>query len=338
MEQKAKGYIVCEKTLKELQDIATKESYRYNQTTLYECDVDRGEMSEEQRKIQIDNRWNAETCGSLYISEDTYYNAIKDMAYKLILGGEKENIADKVKDAILNTKVKSVVSIIRESKWGDSVSICFEFGDEEKNNLEYTRDLDEMKKELETVAYHNSFMKEEDKVLLERLKVEVQAYRFDDITTRIGKLVNKFMRENLTYCIKNNMVIIPQEYLDKGIGGIEEWREIKRSSNKNNSIEKRLIKEVLQNKRAFAYDAMHQILFKITRSGCDWSLPVITVDGQWNKTKINKLVTKLADTKNKQKFMETSEEEIFNTFKEYWKEKLMEIYDEIDKAEIKNER
>lgn len=337
MEKKAKGYVVHEATLRELEDIANKETYRYSNVMLREFKVDLGEISDEQKQLQISNKWSAEKNLNIYVLENTYEDKIKETAYNLIFSGERENIAEKTKDIIMNTKIRVVLSTVETINKGKDVGVDFEFGEGGRENVEYTYELDGLEEELKGVKHRNSFsMKENEYVFLERLTIEMQTYRFENMHTRIEKLIKRFVGDNLTYCIKNNKIIIPEEYIKKGKEGIEEWRELKRNNNKNNSMEKRMLKQVFYNKKEFARKSMGQILTKISSTNCDWSLPNITVDGRWNKTKINKLITQVADTKDKQKFLDKSEEEIVKEFKEYWKNKLMEIYKEIDKLEIED--
>ena len=145
------------------------------------------------------------------------------------------------------------------------------------------------------------------------------------------------MRNELTYCIKSDKVIVPEEYLAKGKEGIDEWRQIKQSGNKNNSIEKKMLKQVVADKKKFAYQTMWQILDKIAGTKHDWSVPSLEVDGRYNKTRTGKLVTQILNTRYKQGLIDMSEEDIINKFKDYWKEILMEAYNNIDKMEIKKE-
>lgn len=331
---KTTKYVICEKTIKELIDAVKNNVDRYNKIKLYECKVDIGDISEEQERIQRNNRWQAEQGTDIRIYEAQLYELIQKLGYEEIIGGCKENLPQTIYDDVLKTKIRVVSWVYDRGEKFSSVSSNIEIGDQHDTNSVYSKNVKEFEKQLKGVAYHNSFAKEGENIFLERFDVGVYSYAFDNMEQHTSRLIKKFIRNELTYCIKTNKIIIPDEYLVKGKEGIKEWREIKSSNNKNNSMEKRMLKQVFADKKALASRSMDQILSKISNMPGDWSIPSITVDGKWNQTKINKLITKLANTKDRQKFIDLPEDEMIKKFKDYWKDRLMEIYKEIDELEV----
>ena len=331
-----KWYIIYNNTLRELQKAAQKEhdAYTYSNVILYEHKVDRSDMSEAQKILQAKNRWYAEHSSTIYIDEyDTLYNNIKSIAYDEIFGGCKEGLEDKIFNKIMDTKLKVIASTYNEIDKAKRVSINQEFGDEKHEDREYSNALEEFEEELKSVKRINSFASNEY-VYLEKLEVKVSSYRYYDMDTKVKKLIKKFIKDELTYCIKNDKIIVPDEYITKGIDGIKEWRELKRSGNKNNSMEKRMLRQIVADKKTYAFNGMNQIVDAIARNS-RWDIPTLEIDGRFNKQKIKKLVTMVLDEKNKQYYIDASDEEIIKKFKEYWKGILMDAYDRIDKLEVK---
>lgn len=327
-------YVICERTIKELIDLVKNNADRYGKIKLYEHKVDIGNISEEQERIQRSNRWQAEQGTDIRLYEAQLYELVQKLGYEEIIGGCKENLSQAIYDDVLKTKIRAVSWVCDRGGGLSYVSSNIEIGDQHDTNSVYSKNVKEFEEQLKGVAYHNSFAKEGENILLERFDVSVYSYAFNEMEQHISKLIKKFIRNELTYCIKANKIIIPDEYIAKGQEGIKGWREIKSSNNKNNSMEKRMLKQVFADKKALASRSMDQIISKISNMPGDWSIPSITVDGRWNQTKINKLITKLADTKDRQKFIDLPEDKMIEKFKDYWKDRLMEIYKEIDELEV----
>ena len=181
---------------------------------------------------------------------------------------------------------------------------------------------------------------ENDKyILLECVSVQAYAYWGQKLTENVKRYIKRVIREDLTYCLKKDKVVIPDEYLDKGKEGIEEWRTIQSGKNKNNSMEKRMLQQVFKDKKTTAYGISSLIMDTLTTnmSEHDWSIPNVQIDGRWNQTRMRKFITKRVDTTNRQKFLNMSDEEIIKVFKEYWKTKLMDAYKAIDELDVKEE-
>ena len=225
---------------------------------------------------------------------------------------------------------------VSEDKNRVRVTMDYEIEDDRNDMFEYSDDIEEFKEMAKHSTKSSSFSDDKERVYLEKVTVEIYQHSFENFKKEVKKEINKFVRNRLTYCLKNGKVIIPDEYLNKGEKGIEEWRDIKSSKNKSNSIENKLIKEAVNAKKQYAYDAMCRAMDKLmsAENGCSWTLPRLIIDGRWNKQRTQKLVTQILDTKNKQKLIEMSEQEIVNRAKVYWKQKLMDAYNEVDKLEV----
>lgn len=330
--KKEKGYVLCTHTIKELKE-KTAPLLSYDRYTLYEKVIDRSDLPEEQQRLQLKNKWYTTVNQDLRLSDENIYHIVERNMYKEILNGCKENLESKVFDSVINAEIR-LVAVMDEREDGSTyINIIFEKDkqpDTYYQNLEYLTDLNEFEEKLKNAKKSISFSDiDDDYVWLEKVHAGTYQYNFDDMNNRITKMIKKFMRKNLTYCVKQGKIIVPDEYLEKGIIGIEEWRSLKSSNNKSNSMEKQILKQAFADKKRLAHRNMSSVISSLTRSS-SWSVPVITVDGQWNQSKIDKLVTQVAGTKDRQKFMEKTDKEIFEEFKEYWKNKLMEKYNEID--------
>ena len=128
----------------------------------------------------------------------------------------------------------------------------------------------------------------------------------DDLENKIKNQIKKFIRNNLSYCIKKGEVIVPEEYLNRGKEGIDEWRQLKASNNKSNSMEKKLLKQIYADKKFYQYNTMSQIVDRIASSQ-SWSIPHIEVDGRFNKQRTFKLINQILGDKSRQEIMNMEE-------------------------------
>lgn len=334
---KETAYVICSKTLKELHDIA-KDLDMWSTETVYEYNIDRSDMSEEQKKLQADNRWYREQSQEFRIRNEQLYSLIKKLATEKILSGCKKDIKKEVYEEVYNTELKVIGWIVERTEYDSlNIDICFggkdEWGNDYNKEFEYSTNMEEFSKKLSNVKNRTSFsMKDDEYVLLEKINVTVRPRRFSDIDVTIRKQIDKFIKEELTYCLKKDEVVVPQEYLDKGEEGIKEWRDLKSSKNKNNSIEKKILRQAVNDKKKYAYESMCRIMATIELSqNASWKTPFIAVDGRWNKQRTTKLVNNILDNKTQQFYIDITDEEIMNKFKEHWKNVLMTAYKSIDK-------
>ena len=342
--QKDKGYVIFEDTIANL-ETRLQDLNRYDKTVLYEHVVDREDLSAEQKDIQTRNRWTTEKNTSIRIFDNELYDIVKEEMYAKLFGGVKADITKNLQKEIMDTKI-TVVAYMEDygaSQQYRRVCSSIYIGDKYKEEyIELSNDIKEFEEALKDVKYDASWnSKDGEYVYIERFVIDVYPYAFNDATERVGKMVKKFIRNELTYCLKNDKLIVPKEYMDKGQDGIKEWREIKASGNKNNSIEKRMLREIVAEKKIFAFKSMQQVMHTACNLNQTWSVPCLEIDGRWNKQRTSKLVNQVIDNKSNQYYIDMDEEKVLDKFKEYWKDKLMESYNEIDKLtveQVKNAR
>lgn len=332
MVEKPKAYVLCTKTLKEIENIAAhSQEYRIN---LYSLDIDRSDLSEEQKKIQEKNKWYTKEDVDFRLWGTKLDELVSKKIKSLVLNKYDGNILEDTMEQILDTEVRFLGKVSKDEK-RVKTTVDFEVGDNRSDTFEYSDNLEEFEEMVKQSTRNVSYSGDREVVYLEQVSAVTYKHSFENFKKEVKKEINKFVRNNLTYCLKNGKIIIPDEYLDKGEKGIEEWRDIKSSKNKSNSIENKLIKETVNAKKQYAYDAMYKVMDKIisANSSHDWTLPRLVIDGKWNKQRTQKLATKILGTKDKQKLIEMPEQEIMDKAKEYWKQQLMDAYNEVNKLE-----
>lgn len=333
MEKRPKAYVLCTKTLREIENIAAN-SQEYK-VELYSLDIDRSDLSEEQKIIQIKNHWYANEDVDFRMCGTRLDELVNKKIMSLVLNKYDGNILEDTMNQILDTEIRFIGKISEEKK-RVRATIDFEVGDNRNDMFEYSDDLEEFKEIAKQSTRSASYSDDKEVVYLERISVQIYKHSFDNFKKEAKKKINKFVRDRLTYCLKNGKLIVPDEYLDKGEKGVEEWRDIKSSKNKSNSIENKLIKEAVNKKKQYAYDAVCRAMDKVISSNDSygWTIPRLMIDGNYNKQRTQKLAAKILDTKDKQKIIEMSEQDIIDRAKEYWKQKLMNAYNEVDKLEV----
>lgn len=339
-----KKYVLLEKSLYDLEKLVEEHKSEYN-FDVYEYKVERDEeLSEEQKAIQNGNRWNTNITNDIRVNDNVLYELVKEVGYKEILNGEKENIILKIQDKVMNSNVRGIIKVETNfnTKLNDNIKrawVEIEYGDR-KEDTEYLDDEEEMNKDLQQVRHDSWNYAKRDAngdpakewVMLEDVKLNVYTYNYRGTFENVGKLVKKFIRNELTYCIKQGNVVIPQEYLDKGKEGIEEWRETKASKNKNNNMEKRMLRQMLRDKKHSILMQMRTLMWRFPtgQDERDWSIPHLTIYGNGNKAMAQKLVNQVLGKKTDQEILNMTDEEISKKFKEYWKGILNKTIEQID--------
>ena len=335
---KDKACVVLRTTLQELKEISGDGSeYR---ESIYRKDFDRTkELSPEHMRIQATNSWYAKRTSDIRIWGDDLERLVKDDIYREVIGGYNGQLADKVFDDVMTQELR-VVGIIHEiNEDNKSVQATIEVGTETNPDMQYLDKLEDFEEELEGVKQKASFSGTAgDIVWLESFSVEVYTWKFRDIDAEVKKFIKKIIRNELTYCLKKGKVIIPKEYLSKGRDGIIEWRNLKSSSNKNNSMEKRIIKQTYRDKKRFAMNNMGNILNAITDPNHSWKIPSLAIEGRYNQQKMSALFSYVFKDVSKQEFLEMSEEAIVNKMKYHWKKILMDSFKAVEATEIKREQ
>lgn len=339
-----KRYVIYENTIKEIIRIADEKcdenSHSYE---LYNYEPDRTNLSEEQKRIQYQNSWQTKINMDLIFYNYGLEQEIEEAVFDVILSKSREDVYKTIYDRIMNSKMRACVDFVDTQKGFRHVQREIEMDFTPKHpEVEYVRDNKELEKIIEDVKIGPAFSTpgNENFVYIDKVSVMVYDYRTQRMAQDIPKLIKKMMKKHLTYCLKNGKSIVPDEYLDKGKTGIQEWQELKRSSNKNNSMEKRMLKQILRDKKTFAADCIYTATRAITAANQSWSIPSLEVEGRFNKSRVQKLVTNQFKDKTDVEIMNMSDEEILDMFKEYWKGVLMDAYKAVDacKVEEKNGR
>lgn len=331
---KVKQYVIYEDTL---ENILTKMGNK-DQTILYEYETKKKELTKEQEYIQRDNQWRARQSQNVNISQYDLKNMTEKAVDEAFISGYDGDIVKKVSEDILGKKV-IVYAIVGEN----SVPINTDIGEQGNRNYVYnTKELEEKLDNLKLDAtFYSRHAVDKPKVNFELLKLTIGGmyyYRKQDYIDKIPKVAKAFIKNKYVYCTKNGKNIVPKEYLDKGEKGIVEWQELKRSSNKNNSIEKRLIVQTVREKKQFAFACAREVECKIGNVGSSWSIPRLTVDGCWNIMKNTKLVSELFNTKDKNVMMTIENEKILEEVKGHWKNELEKAIEAIDLLKLEDIR
>lgn len=332
-QEKIKAYVLAEPTIRELQEKADGKE-RYDRQDLLSHEVKRKEeLSDEQKALQLKDRWYSERTCDVCVREYNLKEMVSKAMYARVLSGEKDGIVNNVLNDILDSKIYVTIRV-------DTVHGCKRedieilYGDNDKDKYELLYDMESMDKELAEVRHQGFNAKPDEYVYLERVNVQFYPYAFNKISDHIMQLIKRLLRDEFTYCFNSGKLIVPDEYINKGKQGIDEWRELKSSNNKGNNMEKRLLKQAFHDKKEHAYKSMAYIMNEISKGRVDWTLPFLHVDGRWNKSRMDKLITQVANTKDKNRFLNTPDEDINKKFKEYWKSILMNACNAIDELDV----
>lgn len=332
--EKIKVYVLAEPTIRELQEKADgKERYDRQEILTHEVKREK-EFSDEQKKRQMADRWYSSRTCDLCVRESNLIEMVSKAMYARVLGGEKDGIVNNVMNDILDSKIYVTIRTEEDSHGEKREDIEILYGDRDKDQYEFSYDMKSMDKELAEVRHQGFNANPDEYVYLEEVSAQFYPYAFNKISDHIMKLIKRLLRDEFTYCFKSGKLIVPDEYINKGKQGIDEWRELKSSNNKSNNMEKRLLKQAFHDKKEHAYKSMAYIMNEISQGRVDWSLPFLHVDGRWNRSRMDKLITQVANTKDKNRFLETPDEDINKKFKEYWKTILMNACNAIDELDV----
>ena len=326
-------YVVVDTTIEGLIKKA-EESDTY-QTVMYEKHIDR-EFDEAQRSIQANNHWATVLSDGIRINENDVERLVRETAYAEIKKGTVKNLKDMIFKNIMEIRVRECVTVRYEDD-GNRATFVTLFGDD-FDESEFSTDLDKMVEDVKGVK-NRTFARYDSKdqfdyAYIENIKCEIYNYYMNRVSENIERYIKRFFRTELTYCMLKGDLIVPKEYIDKGEAGIKEWRELKASKNKANSMEKRMLRTTLREKKA---EVLHQMQVLLWRLPCandrDWTMPFIMIDGSSNKSRVQKLTNQVIGNKTDSELLAMTSEDVEKEFKKFWKEKVMNIYNGIDKID-----
>lgn len=155
----------------------------------------------------------------------------------------------------------------------------------------------------------------------------------------IKYLVNKMLKEKYTYCVKMGKNIVPDNYIKLGKEGIERWRQEKSNGNKQNSIEKQMLKKIKLQKKQNAFTTFNDVMAAMLneKGSRNWDLAFLSVDGRWNTGRRMKTINKYILNVSDNELVTMSDEEINKRCKSYWVAELTQAIERIKNLEFKKE-
>lgn len=333
-------YVVVDKTIKELEDFS-KISGAYNEK-IYTRDIVHEDMDIVQKNIQLQNKWNAQVTNAIRFNQDALYDNAREIVYEELKNGTRENISAKLKQRLMDTHVRAVIEMYDRPEGQVGASCEIEYGKKNENDtyIEDEKAMDEALKKVRVKVYN--WQRNDDDtntyVMVEKVEVSIYTYAYQSASDDIDRIVKRFIREEFTYCLKNDNVIVPEEYIEKGEAGIKEWRELKASKNKNNNMEKRMLRDMVRKKKDKNISQMKRLMWRFPRgqedpNNVDWSIPYLNLYGSGNTAMAKKLVTQILGEQTDAELLNMTEEEVDKKFKEYWKEALRRAIEQIDNVE-----
>lgn len=330
-----KNYVVYDTTIGDMIRYVNehKDSYSPVDDLVYEHKCPDRCKDDKERILQRENSWRGRVSTNLYLRDDDIFKLAEDITKKLLDEKYKGVLYAKIKEEIYDTSISACAEMVQRANGYVDMSTYPVIDRENKKDVEYLTDIKKFEDMLDKCDLSTYSGGEMVKIHFESLTVKITTYYYEDtIEKKIDRAIRKYIREHLTYCLKKGQLIVPDEYLDKGEKGIEEWRELKGSQNKNNSIEKKLVKELIIQKKQYAYSCNKKVEgTMISANPNRWDIPRMTVDGYWNVSKNTKLMLELVRTKDRQAILKMDNKEILEKYKAYWKNILEQAIRDIDK-------
>jgi hypothetical protein len=155
----------------------------------------------------------------------------------------------------------------------------------------------------------------------------------------IKYIVNKILKENYTYCVKMGKNIVPDDYIKLGKEGIDRWRQEKSNGNKQNSIEKQMLKKIKYQKKQNAFTTFNDVIAAMLneKGSRHWDMVFLSLDGRWNTGRRLKTINKYILNVSDNELVTMSEEEIEKRCKSYWVAELTQAIERIKNLEFKKE-
>lgn len=355
---KTKRYVIYETTLNDVARIQRGDGQKHNAKAdtwgniiVKELSFPRVGLSELQQERQEQSRYIAKQRVFLDWNHCEIEDVVEKKLWEIAQSKYRGDLSQKIEEEMGKTKVAAQVYI--DPAYDDSyeyviVSCSGKLmtTDEELQN--------NFREEEESVSYDEK----ELRTILEKARVPTRGPRSDDryvyiesvsvqITTAPGAYSDKFMVDSLVrkaikkemsallaYCLRNGKLIVPDEYLERGEKGIRDWQKLQRSKNAKNSMEKRMITQLVRAKKNYLKSSIDTV-HRAVEENSSWTMPTLKIDGRWNNGKCKKLSSTLIKGKTNQDLLAMGDEELLALAKEYWKAKLMEAYNNVDKLTTK---
>lgn len=261
------------------------------------------------------NRWDFE-------------DATKATIDKVMLSGTREDIATEVRKQLCEDYTMSVLytSYSKAGGYMNRIEVKVEKKGEEKfKDDEITTDLKSIKPYLSEQEYNV------------RAEISQPDYRTSSKAyngkAALDYMLKKMLKEKYTYCVKNGKNIVPDEYIKDGESGIMAFKNEKRSKNKNNSIEKQMVRKLKKEKINTAMESLYDVMKVMLGEGkdpIDYTQLFLSVDGRWNTgRKLNTIKKQILNITDNELIM-LSDEEIKTRCKNFWKVSLNRAIKRID--------
>lgn len=329
-------YVVVTKTIKELKDMPDVD---YQGVNIYNYDNDISKLTTEEKLKQAQYTWNVKRIGRVRLYDENIKDIISGVIENVALSKYRGDFYEKALEEVYNTDVYVCVDLnykqrddgeIEGDIYADSIYTKYTLEDKyshEKAVLTYDK-VNELEDKLNKLKIGVGYGDSRTEVKLQEIKINFDSYSQSNLKD-IPKKLARIIKTNLTYCLKDGKNIVPDEYLDKGKVGIEEWQSTKRSANKNNSMEKRLVRDCIRQKKQLLDKYLNGAMLQISMNQ-DWTIPALAVNGRFNQGCMRKLVTQLLKGKSEQQLFEIEDEAMLEMAKNYWKKKLQEAIKRID--------
>lgn len=329
-------YIVVEKTIKELEELTKSSTRGWAPESIYHKKIDLGEISEEQKTLQTNSSWRSREDFNIRLNNNDMWTHLQKVIEEEIFNNNlREKISDVIFDKIMNTKIVATIGFHGRDNGRVDLNLETNIGEVYNDDYRvYINNMQEFEDKLKTVR-REPFYSNNDKealVMLEEFNVGVYPNEFSDASDNVKRLIKKYIKNDLVYCVKQDKLIVPEEYISKGEKGIKDWQETKRSGNKNNSIEKKMLKDLYREKKRTAHRILYLTTVQIVKneSPYRWDIPNLQIDGLYNSSRIDKLVLEILGIKNRNDMLNVTEEDMKKKFKEYWKEEMKKACDRLD--------
>ena len=300
--------IVVKQLLQEETSLKKLEGYKFDVSNL----------DEETRLVMASNAYATTPEFNFFINNDEMYELVKSVANEMVKQSYNNDFAKELKNRVYESSICHNIDILRDESGRNS------FGRERfvVSNTEQDFDRNKTEEVLKEMRVRPTYRSEMLTPLESLTVIAPPHWRTGKMKESIDLSIKKLLKNEMTYCLKKGVLTVPEEYSNQGMDGLERWRKIQSSKNKNNSMEKRLIRENTKEVKERVYNIVCKTTRNVAFYDHEWNMPVITVDGVWNKTKNKRLATHIMKGKSIAEISNMSDEDITKMVKKYWVDKL----------------